>query len=70
MLLDAAVPPRSPSYQAFISCIQYLGQGSEGGGGGGIYLHVKKSFEKWELERDQIKRRKEEEIKNYSSEIF
>lgn len=41
-------------------------------GGGGIYLHVKKSFEKWELERDrdQIKRRKEEEIKNYSSEIF
>lgn len=66
MLLDAAVPPRSPSYQAFISCIQYLGQGSEGG----IYLHVKKSFEKWELERDQIKRRKEEEIKNYSSEIF
>lgn len=31
MLLDAAVPPRSPSYQAFISCIQYLGQGSEGG---------------------------------------
>lgn len=40
------------------------------GGGGGIYLHVKKSFEKWELERDQIKRRKEEEIKNYSSEIF
>lgn len=42
----------------------------KGGGGGGIYLHVKKSFEKWELERDQIKRRKEEEIKNYSSEIF
>lgn len=42
MLLDAAVPPRSPSYQAFISCIQYLGQGSEGGGRGNILAREEK----------------------------